>query len=368
MVENKFVKDNLYYFISVFFINIKGLFLVPILIKNVGVSIYGDYSLIISFLGFLFGISSFGISYSFKRYFPGSKDINKKRKLFYYQFYLHFLFLLFLLMVLIFTWPMLSQEMNLPFISVGFLALWMFSSFLYSQMLDYYRFNNQISFFSIYSLLYPYISILTIMIVLGYYNNLNLNVLVIIDGLTMLILSVFLLPKVLYELGLIFPKISFNFIKLNLKLGLPLVFNYVLDFVMNFSDRFVIVFFLSSTFVGVYNPAYMIGSFFLLISKVLNVVLQIFISKLEDVGKKMEASKLFLISQKVVLVFGFLALVINLNFGKRLLAIFANDFVANNSQFIPVIINIGAIFYGMNILYSTRLFVKKKQRTYLELI
>ncbi|WP_454442969.1 hypothetical protein, partial [Vibrio bathopelagicus] len=86
-MKKEFIKNNSIAFISHVLIYMKGIFLMPIIIKTVGVSVYGGLALITSFVAILSGISSMGVGAKSFRYLPSSKTANEKAFNFYPAFY-----------------------------------------------------------------------------------------------------------------------------------------------------------------------------------------------------------------------------------------------------------------------------------------
>ena len=72
----------------------------------------------------------------------------------------------------------------------------------------------------------------------------------------------------------------------DIKLGFPLVLVYLVDFILNSSDRYVVTAFMSITAVGYYNSAYALGSFIVLLPKISGVVLPPLVSRAVDSGNE----------------------------------------------------------------------------------
>jgi len=89
--QRSFLKDTTIASAGSILIALKGVILLPILIKNLGVALYGAYTLIIYGIAFLLIISSFGVGFQFKRYMPSAEDNETRRELFYPQFIFSFL-------------------------------------------------------------------------------------------------------------------------------------------------------------------------------------------------------------------------------------------------------------------------------------
>ena len=82
-----FVKDNFIVVIGQVLTNLKAIILLPILIRTVGVSVYGGFILLSSILGFVLGISSLGVGFKATRLLPSADNADSRSDLFYPQFY-----------------------------------------------------------------------------------------------------------------------------------------------------------------------------------------------------------------------------------------------------------------------------------------
>ena len=85
--SKSFFRDNAIVIIGVALVYMKGIILMPIIIKTVGVTIYGGFVLLSSLLGIVFGISSFGAGFRAKRFMPSAGNMQARRDLFYPQFF-----------------------------------------------------------------------------------------------------------------------------------------------------------------------------------------------------------------------------------------------------------------------------------------
>jgi len=82
-----FIKDNAIVLIGHILVYLKGIILMPIIIKTVGVTIYGGFTLLSSILGIAFGLSSFGAGFRARRFLPSAETMSARSDLFYPQFF-----------------------------------------------------------------------------------------------------------------------------------------------------------------------------------------------------------------------------------------------------------------------------------------
>jgi O-antigen/teichoic acid export membrane protein len=146
----------------------------------------------------------------------------------------------------------------------------------------------------------------------------------------------------------------------DIKLGLPLVIVYMVDFILNSSDRYVITAFMSVTAVGYYNSAYALGTFIVLLPKISGVVLPPMVSKAVDTGNDTEARTMVNYTVKFFLLAAVPFVVGSAVMSKPLLTLLANQEVADHAFLVTPIVALGTLFYGLNIILSNVLFVRLK--------
>ena len=150
-LKKQFLTDNKISIITNTIIALKGFIVMPILIKFVGVNIYGSTILIQSMLQFVTGISSIGIGTKMKRYMPSVKNNEHKKNIFYEQFYPRVL----IMIVIILLWYLASDLIDLLIFkneikySFYIIPSFLLSYFLYVQGCDYFRYTSRIKEMSI---------------------------------------------------------------------------------------------------------------------------------------------------------------------------------------------------------------------------
>lgn len=337
----------------------------PIIIKTVGVTIYGGYILLISAIGFIFGISSLGVGFKYKRYFPASAGNESRRKLFYPQF-LFQLMSVFLLSLLIVSFNrsiknwLFANKIEFMIILVPLLLLF---NMFFSQSTDYFRYSGRMGYFNFTTVAMPYVSIGIVVIFLYSFRSIDVNLLVLSQILAMLLLSLPLMLKIFREIGFCLSAIKVDDLLADMKLGFPLTLTNVTNFILRSSDRYVIAFFISVTAVGYYSPAYTLGSLIIFFPMVSGVVLPPLLSKAVDNGRKQEAQ--VMVNYTIM---GFLLISIpfvtgSYVLGRPILNLLANADVAEKAYLIVPVIAIGTIFYGLNVILNNVLFVQMRTKT-----
>lgn len=364
-----FIKDNTVVIIGHILVYMKGIILMPIIIKTVGVTIYGGFVLLSSILGIIFGISSFGAGFRAKRFLPSTGEMTARRDLFYQQFFFQLFSILFLSLILV----LLNRQMNIYIFkseirySVMIIPLYLFCYFIYSQGSDYFRYTSRVHYMTVATLSFPYIHIGLILLFFYCYRYISINVLVLSQTLSAILITVPCFWIIFREIGLRFSFYSIKGLVFDIKLGFPLVFNFIVDFILAASDRYFIAFYLTVSAVGYYNPGYVLGSLIIFIPKAMGTVLPQLLSKAVDNNKKHEAQRMLNYAIKIFLLLAIPFIFGSMVLGKQILTLLANRDVAENAYLITPIVALGTLFYGLNIILSNVLFVRMKTYTMLKM-
>lgn len=341
---------------------IAGIVTMPIVIKSIGTSTYGIFTLIVSSVTMILGLSSLGVNVVSRRYLPSARNNKQRAGLFYPQFYfqLFVLFTIFLFFLVFQEQYKLYMMRNDFFLPNYILIIYLFLYFLYSQSLDYLRYTSRIFFMNVANIFFAYSFLFFLVIYSTYANNFGLT-----DLFTIKIFSYSLI--VLPVIFLIFKELSVKFIFFkiyeiykHIKLGLPIILNFLVDFIISTSDRFVLAFFMGTTTVGYYVPAYVLGSIILLIPKSFGVVVPQLMSKNIDKGNVCKSKQILFESVKF-----FMVLSIPFVFGihlisKEALILLTNEEIAIHSQNVVIIVALASVFYGFSIFMSIANMVELK--------
>jgi len=353
-MKKSFFKDSSLAIIAHVLVYLKGIFLMPLIIKTVGVSVYGSYVLITAMVGIIYGISSLGVGIKSTRYLPSTETSEKKRKLFFPPFYFHLFSLVFISCILIIFQDTIKGYLvdDKSLFSIYIIPIYFLLYILYTYSYSYLRYTSRIFYMSLIGVGYAYLHIAFILVYFQYMGDIDINILFLSQGLVAFLVAVPVIILIYKELRFHYIFFKISEIKGNIKIGFPMVLNLIVDFVLASSDRFVLAYFMGVVSVGLYSPAYMLGSLILLIPKAIGTVVPQLMSKSIDRGEFLEAKQFFYNSVKVYIV-----IAIPFIFGIYLvsteaLLILANDEVAEKGQLIASIIAVGSFFYGLNILMS----------------
>ena len=360
--SKSFIKDNAVVLSGHILIYLKGIILLPILIKSIGVTVYGGYTLITATIGFLFGISSFGAGFRCKRFLPSSVEKSARQLLFYPQFLFQIAVIVGLSLICLSCNPFIQRHLHDFRLAIWLVPLYLISMTIWSQSTDYFRYTNRMVYFNFSTVIHPYAFIGAVLLILSLKLKLTVNLLLASQLIVMFIISIPLSIKMLGEIGLRPSFYKMGQLVEDVNLGFPLVLNYLVDFILSGSDRYLIAAFISVTAVGYYNPAYTLGSLIIFFPKVSGVVLPPLLSKAVDNGREDEARTMLNYTLK-----GFLLVAIPFVAGsyilsEPLLTLFANAEVASNAVLVTPIVAIGILFYGLTIILNNIFFVRMKTK------
>jgi len=341
---------------------IQGLVLTPVVIKVSGPETYGAYILLMAYLGLMFGISSLGVGISAKRWLPGTADLSQRARLFYPQFWFQIL-----------SVTLLGSVSAIVYVSIETAPQWQFTGFsawivpvylvaytVYSQTTDYFRYTHRVGMFNISTVAQPY---LFVGLALGIYwitNVLNAGSLIASTTIASALIGSLLFLRLYREIGIRFPPFHRQDLGKEIRLGFPMVLAYVVDVVLSGGDRYIIAAMLSVRDVGLYTPAYTLGSLAMVLPKVFGVVLPPLISQRVDAGDEAGAKRLSDNVTNIFLVVSIPYVVGALVLGKEVLRLYANDEVAEATWPVIYIVAIASIFYGLMLIKANILFVRLK--------
>jgi O-antigen/teichoic acid export membrane protein len=357
-----FVKDNLFVLLGHLLIYSQGLILMPVIIKTIGIKVYGAYGILITLVGFVMGISSFGAGFRRSRFLPSAQDRDKRQALLYPQFYFQFASLMLLSLLLIISFPaferlFLKGEVSF---SIWLIVPYFIFYLIYSQTTDYFKFTHRINYFNFSTVAFAGLNIAFIIFLFSLAYPLTVNVLFTVQIVSSILVALPLTIKMIREIGLRFVLPSLRDLAEDIKLGFPLVLFYLVDFILNSSDRYIITAYISIVAVGYYNSAYALGSVIALLPKISGVVLPPFMSRAVDAGSEAEAQTMVNYTLKFYLLAAIPFVVGSALMSKPLLTLLANKEVADNSFIVTPIVAMGILFYGLNLILSIVLFVRLK--------
>jgi len=341
-------KDSSLTIISQIITIFAGVVIMPIVIKVAGPSMYGMFILISSAVVIILGLSSLGVNVMSRRYLPSAKNNKERRDLFYPQFY----FQLFVLMAASLLFLAFQKEYEFYMAREGFflpsyaLIAYLFLYFVYSQSIDYLRYTSRIIYMNATSIFFTYAYLLCLITYVSYVGNLGLMSLFLIQTIIYFLITFPVIYLIYKELSVKFIFFKISDIGEQIRIGLPIVLNLLVDLVISTSDRFILAFFMGVTAVGYYVPAYILGSVILLIPKSFGMVVPQLMAKNIDEGDAFKSKIILFESVKF-----FMVLAVPFVFGIHLISrealiLLTNEEVALQGQGVATIVALSSVFYG----------------------
>lgn len=246
MSENSlFIKSNVSTIAVHILIALQGVLLIPVIIKTSGVELYGNYVLLISMLGFIFGISSFGVSFRCHRFLPSAINKQEKQTLFLPQFSFHFLSITLLSLFLVAIFSLLDDQLfrGRAEFSLWIIVPYLLLLFLHFQLASYFRYTNKLILFNYATLAQSYLFITIVLSWYWMFGSIDINLLLASNSLTLLLVTIPLIYPLKKQIDFKLEIYSVQQLIQDIRLGLPLTLNYIVDTIVNIGDRYVIAFF-----------------------------------------------------------------------------------------------------------------------------
>ena len=341
---------------------VSGFLLVPIIVKTSGTEVYGGYAIVISLLGIIAGISSFGAGFSVRRFLPSIGDIETRAITFYPQFYFHILSSVFLGFAILLFFPLIEEYFlgGMGGFNKFLIVLYLAFYALYLQVASVFRYTHKTNLYNILTILNPYIFLVFVLLWYRFDNTIYLNSLIISQVVAFAVVFVIFLVPSIKSIGFKFSWYSkYNFIK-DITYGFPLVIVAIFELITSASDRYVIAAFMDLDSVAYYTIVYSVGSVLLILPKVVGIILPPIMSKLKDkggqdkIGPMINSAILIFSIFLIPFIFGTIML------GEPLLLLYANKETAVVASGLLPIIVIAAFFYGVGWILSCILFVDMK--------
>jgi len=358
MSYQKFTKDVGIIGLTELVIALKGLVILPIITKLLGVENYGIWAQLIVTLSLITPIATLGLPYTLVRFLAAKKDKKGIQDGIYSVLTIIFSVALIIFLILFFLSDPISSFLGGEKILVQILAFTIIFECLNLVFFDIFRAfqeTGKYSSFLVFQTLGE-IGLVATTVVFGYGLFGAVFSLLIIRFITFLIMG----GLIIKEIGVKIPK--FLKIREYLSFSLPIVPATLSSWTVQSSDRYLINYFLGALFVGYYVPAYTIGNIINLFIAPFAFVLPAILSKFFDENKITEVKTYLKYSLKY-----FLMIAIPSVFGlsvlsKQLLTIFSTSEIAARSYFIVPFIVFSILLYGIYAIIAQIITIKKKTK------
>lgn len=351
------VKRLGFVFVSQVLLFAQTLFFIPAVINIAGEEIFGAYSIVLSYLGVAYIVSSFGLTQYCRRWLPQAKTNYEKAKVFLPQLWFQLIAVLSLgLIASVCYQKFIANAFQLPELKFWVIPSYLVCYTLFSQVAEYFRDTHRTGIFAISIAVYPYLFMA--FCVLGYLfgEEPTLYILVLYQTYAALLVGIVLFTMLAREIGYKLSLPSMSQLRVAIPFGLPVLGATFAEAMSVVSDKFIIAGILTVRDVGIYVPAYTLGIIILLIPRVLSSVLLPILSRVD----KEEASSQPLVKQaaQFYCIVAMPYIVIMALVGHDLLRLYTNQVIADAASPALVFVACSALFTGLNTLRSSIFFIR----------
>ena len=333
-------------------ISLRGIILLPILTKTLGAYDYGIWAQLIVTISLCTPLVTIGLLSGIVRFLAAETDKKEIQEGLFSSLIVIFFFGLLFAFLLILSSNFLSHTIfhtadAIPLIKISAFIILIWA--LDQALLQFFRTRRQMTKYSGFILLESFgeLGLITYLVLHGFGLFGAIISLLIIKSITFGIM----LFVIISQIGIKLP--NFTTIKPYLAFGLPMLPSYMLVWIINSSDRYIIGYFMDSASVGVYSAAYGIGGIILMFMGPISIVLYPTILKLWELDKIEEVKTHLQYSLKY-----YLMLAIPATFGLSVLAK-QSLLVLTTSQFVygSVLIPIIAVSSIFSSFYSINMYI-----------
>lgn len=341
----KFSKDILWVSLSQILVALFGIITLPALTKNFSPEIYGLWSQIYITVALLPPILTLTFGTAMVRYL--SHEENKK--ILSQEISAMLVTILALIVFVIISSSLLSSQISLVLfknssfaIFVPLMLIWAGAYSLFSFSIAYLRSKSRIKFLSILNLANSATQ-LSLIFILAYSTH-SMLLIVTSQLLVQIIFLIVVYVSIFNELGFSLP--NFSHINKYLSFSLPQIPGAILLWVLNYVDRYFILFYMSLAEVGIYSVSYNFGWIISFFYSPLGFVVYPILSQYWEKSRFDEVKKYMEYSSKI-----FLALALPASLGLYVLAVPILK-ILTTSQFaiggqLTFLVALGYIFFGL---------------------
>ena len=333
--------------------------LIPILTKNFSASDYGIYVQMITTFFLITSIANLGLPYTMVRFLSAENDKEKIKDGFYSMATLVLIISFFIsMLLLIFSKGIAISLFNGNVGVVKLISIIVFFGTLNSLLIDFFVTFGQMKRYSILLLFQTYFSIL----IISYFTLSGQGILMVVFGflITQVLLFLIMILVIVKEIGFKIPK--FINIKEYLHFAIPIIPNNLSTWIVESSDRFVIVIVLGTAFVAFYAPGYTIGMVILLFFTPLSVLLSSILPKYYENGEMNEVMIFINYSLKYFLLVAIPSFFILSLLSKQILMIITTPEIAMNGYLVTPFIALSALLFGAYGIIMNLVILEKKTK------
>lgn len=340
----------------------RAFLLLPLLVKTFGAGVYGTYALLVGFTGFVFGISGLGSGYLFSRHAPSTHDLAWRRSLFCGALMFHLITVIAIAIVLLPLRPLLEtvllkSRFGFP---IGPIVLLLISQTVFGHFTNYFRHTHRLRTYVVTTTAASYAFIAAIYLMERLRGSFGIDQIVLLHAASILVVAPIPIIFAARELWFSGPVLRRYRLRADLRLGLPVVAMFVVDYALSNSDQLLLAMFGTVDAVGAYRAAYVVGTAAIMIPKSLGVAVPALLARAEDSTGAGDVRGLMDVSARTVLLFTVPFAAGTLVYGWEVLALFTNEDVADQGYPAAVAAAAAVVLYGLFSVRGFLLYVKKR--------
>ena len=345
--------------IAKFITSFRGLLMLPLLTKTIGVAGYGIWSQILVTVGLLTPFLILNLNSAAVRFLPAEKDNKKVAKgIFTVLFTVLFVGIFFAALLFLFSDSFANILLKDPSASffIKLTSVLLILEALNLTSLESFRIFGQIKKYSILTILQTILEIaLVAVLVLSGFGLIGSLLALLTTRAIILLYSMYFIVS---HVGFALP--DFSLLRPYLAFGLPLLPVGLFDTLINSSDRYVIGFFKGAASVGIYSATYSIGLLAIVSIFPITYILTPTVCKFFDEGKIDNVKMYLSYSLKYFLLFSIPSVFGLTVLSKTILTTLTTaDFILFNSMLIVLWVSLGAVFYGVHAIYGQIIILQK---------
>ncbi len=333
--------------------------LIPILTKNFSASEYGIYVQMVTTFFLITSIANLGLPYTMVRFLSAEKDKETVKDGFYSMATLILIISFFIsMLIFIFSKGIATSLFNGNIGVVKLISIIVFFGTLNSLLIDFFVTFGQMKRYSILLLFQTYFSLF----IISYFTLSGRGIFMVVFGflITQVLLFLIMISVVVNEIGFKIPK--FNDIMEYLHFAIPIIPNNLSTWIVESSDRFIIVIVLGTAFVAYYAPGYTIGMVILLFFTPLSVLLSSILPKYYENGEMNEVMIFINYSLKYFLLVAIPSFFILSLLSKQILLIITTPEIALNGYLVTPFIALSALLFGVYGIIMNLVILEKKTK------
>ena len=342
-----------------FLISLSGILLLPILTKKLSIEEYGIWVQVGVTISLLPVILNLGLPYAMVRFLAAKKDKKEIQEGFYsVAVIILFMSIIGSLLLLLFSKPLAAMFLGNRVDLINILSLMIPIASLNAVCLNFFRAFQHIKRYTFFTFLQTYIML--VLVAWSLLSGHGIFEAVLCRLLSQIIIFLLMTSLIVSNIGVKIP--NFLHIREYLNFGIPTIPGNLSYWIVEWSDRYVIGYFLGLSFVGYYSPGYGLGSLIRMFVAPLGTLLLPVLSKLYDENKIPEVKAYLEYSLKYFLMFAIpSAFGISL-LSKSLLTSLSTSEIAFHGYLVTSFVALSMILYGVRSIIAQIIVLVKKTK------